>query len=1282
MSNIFNSGNWQKHFQCTDRDIDIEFLYYNRLPRIARVNYKNKEEALKYLLNRKNFLRPSRWVLIITDNGYKVLKYTFEGYQLYEGNIDTIEIGNIQPIEITENCAGLIVDKIYADNFKWLNDPKSKRVISTIPRIFSESSVVIFELIQNAYDSNATRVKIIMGEGQFSFLHNGDKFTESDVNSISFVNLSTKDKDKVGFMGIGFKAIFLASDMPEIHSSPFSFLFNNKSVGGFILPIKCEKKIVEDNYSTLIYAPLKNHEVYESLNNALLKQENVGNVCISDKTLLHLIKEDDNSLKGIIEIKSPYININIIKGVFDNTYTISSKWIDDEHTKVEQWLRLERKLIPDKEEMAEFLEARDIKGSSLEDEGWEESVSIIIKLNKNDKHFVPDLNLEGLINVYLPTRIVTGLKFDVQGNFLVNAARDTLRNIDGPWNSKLFEQLGDLCIDILIWCKKMSNSRQVLVSAFYNLIPDWNEVKISRKTVDKVKNNFIMRFLEEELVPVEGCIEGETDYVRPNESIIIDREVFELFGKENLEEHTHKKVVLQSLSENSIKKMIDYFDVSVWNISDSIKFLENKKWESICSNFQTLKMWNRQIAKLYSYIYKQLKKKITKRQVCKLLSKCSILPIDWDDGTKNYILQTYTEELYRLHYEMAIDLTPFNKEINILNQSFDNYIRGRVGNLEEDEKRDIEGARSLLELIDIKKLDHVTIIKDFILPVIREGKDHTVDFIIDCTAYVCKYFKELKENDTINIVILNQKGDFSDPNDLYILNGDIEIFFGQKHEELFVSKLYLKNERVSIDNWREFFVNLGVWDKLLNDNKKKFNSYSGEGKKLMEELELPDPKVDNYFLSNYYLIFDDQFGDKVMDRLNEIKSINPKLKRDSMRAFIRILSSNWENYYSPRVLRKINYYTNNQTVYFDTNPNEYFYRGYSQFYTYLINESWVPVINEDDTKMAKDVTILNNETISFINEGVFVCEERINKKMADELRFLPLEAKRTNQERLRRLSSRNIRDIHKYKEIYNAIFSELSGDANKEEEIITFFQENKVIYANEKLWTSKELIYMPDQTISAYFPDLNFIYSEFKERFINILGISESQPTIYHIMQLFCEYIWKDDRTISDEFRNIILYGYRRLLNHLEDCGDEIFKDTPEGKKFKSEAKVFCKKVGWVSINNSYPIIYLDVAKYDRNNSDFDELYIESHLTQLKRDTGDLMKLLNLLNIIPASVGIKEEFSYGGTAVIYSNYETVTKNLLYLMNIVVNIIDQQDYDDGDKSKVNQFIKHEIGRAHV
>jgi HSP90 family molecular chaperone len=85
--------------------------------------------------------------------------------------------------------------------------------------IYSENERFIYELIQNAddaYDLSGKGVNILI-EFTSNFIilsHTGKEFTEKDIRAICGVGSSQKSKDtnKTGYKGIGFKSVFGKSD--------------------------------------------------------------------------------------------------------------------------------------------------------------------------------------------------------------------------------------------------------------------------------------------------------------------------------------------------------------------------------------------------------------------------------------------------------------------------------------------------------------------------------------------------------------------------------------------------------------------------------------------------------------------------------------------------------------------------------------------------------------------------------------------------------------------------------------------------------------------------------------------------------------------------------------------------------------------------------------------------------------------------------------------------------------------------------------------------------------
>jgi len=101
----------------------------------------------------------------------------------------------------------------------------------------SRPSPLIYELIQNADDADAENVFVFLKEtpdsNKLFFVHDGNKFTDKDVISLCSIGQSNKSPEEgtIGYFGIGFKSVFLASEQVEVKSGDYHFSFrkNNKN---------------------------------------------------------------------------------------------------------------------------------------------------------------------------------------------------------------------------------------------------------------------------------------------------------------------------------------------------------------------------------------------------------------------------------------------------------------------------------------------------------------------------------------------------------------------------------------------------------------------------------------------------------------------------------------------------------------------------------------------------------------------------------------------------------------------------------------------------------------------------------------------------------------------------------------------------------------------------------------------------------------------------------------------------------------------------------------------
>lgn len=103
-------------------------------------------------------------------------------------------------------------------------------ITNLLTDLYPENAHFIYELLQNAEDTQADAVRFTLSKEDIRFEHNGKRlFNLKDVESITSIGVSTKRNDptNIGKFGGGFKAVFAYTNTPEIHSGNFQFAINN-----------------------------------------------------------------------------------------------------------------------------------------------------------------------------------------------------------------------------------------------------------------------------------------------------------------------------------------------------------------------------------------------------------------------------------------------------------------------------------------------------------------------------------------------------------------------------------------------------------------------------------------------------------------------------------------------------------------------------------------------------------------------------------------------------------------------------------------------------------------------------------------------------------------------------------------------------------------------------------------------------------------------------------------------------------------------------------------------
>ena len=159
--------------------------------------------------------------------------------------------------------------------------------IDRLQKAFPRYGSFLMEFIQNADDSKSKSIKMEFLEKGIRIFNDGLAFPEEDVKSICKVGRSSKTpKDYIGYLGVGFKAVFLISESPEIYSGGFRFKFDKSSwdepehIPWQVIPVWIDKSGIELQESwTMFNLPIKVPELViklgeeispEHLNNRIL----------------------------------------------------------------------------------------------------------------------------------------------------------------------------------------------------------------------------------------------------------------------------------------------------------------------------------------------------------------------------------------------------------------------------------------------------------------------------------------------------------------------------------------------------------------------------------------------------------------------------------------------------------------------------------------------------------------------------------------------------------------------------------------------------------------------------------------------------------------------------------------------------------------------------------------------------------------------------------------------------------------------------------------------------
>ncbi len=404
--------------------------------------------------------------------------------------------------------------------------------IDRLQKAFPRYGSFLMEFIQNADDAHSSKMKIEIFPKALRISNNGKPFSEKDVTSICKVGRSSKSvQDYIGYLGVGFKAVFLISKKPQIHSGPWHFTFdrehwNDSRIPWQIVPLWLNNPLlpIESEYTTRFYLPLQGL--------AQIPQAEIEH--LNRRILLFLNNLQELECVDHLQHQRRTITKSLVSQTADYQIFQLQECTQGAALPPEQWLLFR----------ARFSVPNAVQNDPLTVE-WERQQVLtreVAAAFKLDHHNNLSKGEKGTAHIgvfsFLPLKeIPSGLSFVIQADFLTMTGRGELTRAC-PWNTWLADRLREL---IVTKC----------IPTFSNQEPwkfHFTEILYAPPGGHELFEQHIKKPLREYLTQSQVLVAEDGSLIKTSQALLIEKKIRLLLDHQSLQQLYPQQKVLDNRS--------------------------------------------------------------------------------------------------------------------------------------------------------------------------------------------------------------------------------------------------------------------------------------------------------------------------------------------------------------------------------------------------------------------------------------------------------------------------------------------------------------------------------------------------------------------------------------------------------------------------------------------------------------------------------------------------------------------------------------------------------------